>query len=585
MSNFFRTHVAKGLARKGKGDPFAALRNGKRLDVAVTVKNEKTQIQDQARRLIEVANKESYKTQAMNRYVNRLTNLISPLSGPDLTDLEQEVQQEMAEALGRAGIKVDTAYLSYEISRREFEKCKNQETLRQVSDAREVAIRARQELIIHRSCMGLNNSGLGSVYRIWPNLPQISDGETKNDARCPIKDCEETLQYWKVNNIEEMLKRIYETENLQFEIPKQFPSVSSFLRPIEYLAKHLAKEMPKHPETFVREMIHHQTEIYEHALNVIRERPMGKRSPDAVEAGRLAVILNGDKEEKDEVQTSISPQRRYDAFRTLNKGKYSKIELKEKWHAYKRTRNKSRLVQLLCVEAESESVLARGTQVTFSGRKRLFDMGSRIRSMFGPFDDVRVWTARHTPALHGAESLVHGMFRITPMPNDTTRIRMRHEYTKNNTALVYHCNLALSDFGIRALTRTVPILTTRGPLDRSVGLSGFAGALGVRALLSAIIQQIQTFDSGPGMCLNQQSVSTLRNQFVGYVGGVDAIRGLYKVLKIENMFAISEPLSFEISQRKRKNATQKYRKVRIRRGKEDLGNITFGKLCRIRDSL
>ena len=169
------------------------------------------------------------------------------------------------------------------------------------------------------------------------------------------------------------------------------------------------------------------------------------------------------------------------------------------------------------------------------------------------------------------------------MPTETSRIRMRHEYTKNNKALVYHCNLALNDFGIRSLTRTVPILTTRGPLERSVALSGFAGNVGVRALLSSIIEQIRTFDVGPGMCLNQQHVSTLRNQLIGYVGGIDAIRGLCKVLKID-MSDMSEPLSFEISESKR-NATQKFRRIRIRRGEEDLGNITYGKLCRIRDSL
>ena len=112
----------KGLARKAKGDPFAALRNRESLDVVSSssaMNNEKSQIQDQAKRLIQVANMEDKKTPAMMRYVNRLTNLISPMSGPDLTDLEQEVQQEMAEALGRAGIKVDAAYLSYEISKNE----------------------------------------------------------------------------------------------------------------------------------------------------------------------------------------------------------------------------------------------------------------------------------------------------------------------------------------------------------------------------------------------------------------------------------------------------------------------------------
>ena len=371
MSSIFRTSVAKGLARKAKGDPFAALRNRESLDVVSSssaMKSEgPTQIQDQAKRLIQVANMEDRKTPAMMRYVNRLTNLISPISGPDLTDLEQEVQQEMAEALGRAGIKVDAAYLSYEISKNEYEQRKNRESFRQVSDAREVALKARQELIIHRSCMGLNNSGLGSVVKIWPDIPPVvPDGanDERSAVQCPVENCEDTLLYWKTHNIEEMLREIHETESLRFEIPDRFPKVSSFLRPIEYLAKHVAKEMPKDPEYFVREMIHHQTEIYEHALKVMDENPMGKKSPDSVEAGRLANILNGDQEEEEigtTTTTDSSPRRRYDAFRKLHKGKYSRTELEEKWHDYKKTRNKSRLVQLLCVEAESESRLARGT--------------------------------------------------------------------------------------------------------------------------------------------------------------------------------------------------------------------------------
>jgi hypothetical protein len=387
------------------------------------------------------------------------------------------------------------------------------------------------------------------------------------------------------------LIQVQETENLLYEkLPEHFPSVSSFVRPVEYLGKHIAKEMPKCPLKFVKNMIAHQREVHEHALNVIRKYPMGK-SPDAVEAGNLSFILKGEDvvmREEEEISSSHHNnifRSRYDAFRRLHKGKYSRDELKEKWQLYKKNHDKkSRLVQVFCVEAESEIRMARGTDATIRGRKRLYEMGSRIRNDFGIFDDVRVWaTARHTPSLHGAESFVHGLMRVFPMPTDLSRIRMRHEYTKKNRALVYHCNLALSDFGIRALTRTVPILTTRGPLERSVALNGLSGNLGVRALLSSIIEQIRKFDNGPGLCLNEKNVPLDRNQLIGYVGSIDAIRGLYKALKIDMSTNTSaEFLSFEVLESK---ATQKYRRVRVRSGDNTATTMTHGTLCRIRDAL
>jgi hypothetical protein len=167
----WRSRIASQFAKKAKGDPFAAVRNNERLDVIPTVRkgmDEKTRIQDQAKRLIDVANRMDGMPQGMRRYADRLSSMISPISGPDLTDLEQEVQQEMAESLGRAGVKVDSAYLNYEIKKNEYEK--SNASLNQLLKARDNALKARQELIIHRSCMGLVNSGLGSVLRIWPGM-------------------------------------------------------------------------------------------------------------------------------------------------------------------------------------------------------------------------------------------------------------------------------------------------------------------------------------------------------------------------------------------------------------------------------
>ena len=63
-------------------------------------------------------------------------------------------------------------------------------------------------------------------------------------------------------------------------------------------------------------MIHHQTEIYEHALKAIGENPMGKKSPDSAEAGRLANMLNGDQEEEDRNDDGLL-RRRYDAVHCI----------------------------------------------------------------------------------------------------------------------------------------------------------------------------------------------------------------------------------------------------------------------------
>ena len=87
--------------------------------------------------------------------------------------LETEIVQEMAAALGRAGEKVDLAMLHLELAGREADRAESPlERRRRVvafNQARAEALRARHELLIHREAIGIrSNRVLESMYPIPP---------------------------------------------------------------------------------------------------------------------------------------------------------------------------------------------------------------------------------------------------------------------------------------------------------------------------------------------------------------------------------------------------------------------------------
>ncbi len=86
-------------------------------------------------------------------------------------ELEKEIVQEMASALGRAGDKVDYALLRLDLIARAIDtEPTPQDRRRQVAEwnaLREEAIEARYELRIHREAIGIRqNRVLESMYPI-----------------------------------------------------------------------------------------------------------------------------------------------------------------------------------------------------------------------------------------------------------------------------------------------------------------------------------------------------------------------------------------------------------------------------------
>lgn len=88
-------------------------------------------------------------------------------------ELEKEIVQEMATALGRAGDKVDYALLRLDVAARAIDEARDPAErrllVRHWNGLREEAIEARYELRIHREAVGIRrNRMLETLYPIPP---------------------------------------------------------------------------------------------------------------------------------------------------------------------------------------------------------------------------------------------------------------------------------------------------------------------------------------------------------------------------------------------------------------------------------
>jgi hypothetical protein len=92
--------------------------------------------------------------------------------------LEKEIIKEMAAALGRAGEKVDVAFLRLELAGKELAAARDaDERARRVTrfnTLRAAAIEARQELRIHREAVGIRrNDVLDREYPVPPRVQPV----------------------------------------------------------------------------------------------------------------------------------------------------------------------------------------------------------------------------------------------------------------------------------------------------------------------------------------------------------------------------------------------------------------------------
>ena len=88
-------------------------------------------------------------------------------------ELEKEIIQEMAQALGRAGEKVDVALLRLDLAGRALASATDADERARLATAfnalRDAALTARQELRIHREAVGIRrNDALDREYPIPP---------------------------------------------------------------------------------------------------------------------------------------------------------------------------------------------------------------------------------------------------------------------------------------------------------------------------------------------------------------------------------------------------------------------------------
>ena len=104
-------------------------------------------------------------------YLDRLRGRLDVYEAQE--ELEREIVQEMASALGRAEEKVLVALLRLELAGREVDRAPSGDLQRaaveRFNELRGEALRARHELLIHREAVGIRrNQILESLYPVPP---------------------------------------------------------------------------------------------------------------------------------------------------------------------------------------------------------------------------------------------------------------------------------------------------------------------------------------------------------------------------------------------------------------------------------
>src|SRR5262245_15328366 len=102
-------------------------------------------------------------------YLDRLRARVDPEQSQN--DLERELVQEMAAALGRAEDKVNAALLRLELAAHALDATpdgpERPARLADYHQRRDEALRARHELLIHREAVGFRqNRGLNELYPV-----------------------------------------------------------------------------------------------------------------------------------------------------------------------------------------------------------------------------------------------------------------------------------------------------------------------------------------------------------------------------------------------------------------------------------
>lgn len=108
------------------------------------------------KRLVEDLSAKGYQSPHLDRLKDRLP------SGGGYRELQLEILQEMASALGRAADKVDHALLKLELLGHGIDRASAETRAKKVTafnDQREVALKALWELKVHREAIGLRHHG------------------------------------------------------------------------------------------------------------------------------------------------------------------------------------------------------------------------------------------------------------------------------------------------------------------------------------------------------------------------------------------------------------------------------------------
>ena len=115
-----------------------------------------------------------------SKYIQRLKNRVGPGAFSQVDELEKEMQQEIANALGRTEDKLLARMLQLEVAQVELEEAeKKRDTAARAqavdafNTARKAALSAKREMTIHRQACGFRRGNFQAMDEHYPIPPKM----------------------------------------------------------------------------------------------------------------------------------------------------------------------------------------------------------------------------------------------------------------------------------------------------------------------------------------------------------------------------------------------------------------------------
>eukprot|EP00941_MAST-03F_sp_MAST-3F-sp1_P006377 g6377.t1 len=397
-------------------------------------------------------------------FLDRLRHLVEEARDP-MVGLEEEIKEEMANALGRSGIRADVAFAKLQAKAEEIVediKCGGLNVVKLLEEFQQGRVDAKQAvegLILQRESVGLrrgNRKLVDHLYHIPPELPHDSKPKkTEILLRKWLRDMRDSSRFSQGSGYLDVGMANATSPGLSSDSLTKFKSEMQ-----DYLESHnlldwfptlyaeLCSERPVQPVVFAST---YATKRLKNLNSIaVKKNIMEDSDKDTLPLPAWRIFFSGFTEH---ALLHLHQHRPEKPLEYLSELLHAQRQLFERERSVtsslvsEEPRLKdNRVVQVWVKHGETTYKRPHGTILTEGGRIEKYGFGLALSNYFVEEQKLRpknvsARSLRGVDCIHSTESLLHGIFEVMPMPTELTRERMPLAYTEGHCSLVYRCNI------------------------------------------------------------------------------------------------------------------------------------------------